>query len=140
MTLSEDELLRQILMLLPISPDDKMDWLKRREIKRGPYQDSRAFRKRRRNWMPIINVCVKELKTWIANGGIEKAEKNYYGGQPKGLAAIDIVRDTLRKHLPRNKVMYSDLASEPPTIFRTKTYIHGYRVPDEVVAFGSWEK
>lgn len=137
MTLTIVEIVRAVIKRLKISESLKKEWLLRRSIKPGRVYTKREFRALRRSVMPFINACVDDLNAIISNGGIDRAETNYYNRT--GEAPVDMVFNVVSQHVtPGDRSNVT--AVMPPVLRRTCTGFFGYNSTPEAVAFKEWEE
>ena len=136
MTLTILEVTRIVIKRLKISESLKVEWLLRRAIKPGRIYTKREFRAVRRAVMPFINTCVAEVSAFITNGGIARAEEDYYNRT--GEAPVDIVINIVKHTIDHNS-MNNAAAATPPPLWRTCTGYFGPSSTPEEVAFQDWE-
>lgn len=126
------ELVRIVIKRTKISDTVKQQWLLRRAVKTTRPYTKREFRKLRRQFMPLIHACVNEMNTFIANGGIDQAEEDYY--HRVGEAPVDMVFNIVSAR----RFEY-DAPIAPPELRRTCTGYFGPSCTSDEVALNEWE-
>ena len=135
--LTTAELVRIVIKRLAISDTLKLEWLVRRAIKSTRPYTKREFRKLRRQFMPLIHACVDEMNTFIANGGINEAEEDYYSRV--GEAPVDMVFNIVFARMFEYILVDDNSLLAPPELRRTCTGYFGPGCTSEEVAFKEWE-
>ena len=129
LTLTHNDVVRQVIKRLDIDMPTKISWLRRRAIKRGRVYTMREFRMLRRRIVKVINDSVVELNDFIKSSDLSRAEEDYQNRI--GQAPIDIVVSKVIQRLPYDTF--------PPPLVRSCTGFYGCKTTEEDVYFASWE-
>lgn len=130
------ELVRIVIKRLNIPDVLKQEWLLRRAVKTTRTYTKREFRTLRRQFLPLIDACVNQMNTFIANGGINQAEEEYYNRV--GQAPVDMVFSIVTQRM-LEYASVNNIPIAPPEVHRSCTgYLGPSCTPDEV-AFKEWE-
>ena len=122
------EAVRQVVLLVYPSPEERMLALSRRSLRRGERDPKRGFRRRKRETMPILRRAIQSLTEMREDGTLERADREYQ--ERRGCSSTDLLLS----------VVYTEYLGplSPPPIRRTKTEMFG-SVSSLDLEYGEWE-
>lgn len=127
--LSFNEIVRQVVLKLPLEEEVKILYLKRRSIRRGSEWSREDFEDARKRVENIIDRSVEKLLVCIQSGDFARADDEY--GHRRGGAAIDKIMSVIIE-------AQDSVCVKPLPVRRTKTSMF-LDVPVESIFFGEWE-